>query len=248
MNMAGNNRENHSVSQESNSKKLESKNHSGSPKSDLWTDGLICAFEFIRGAKKHIDSKPVNGLPSKQLDKGYLKQEDGPTRITSPGFGQNPFVESYEVDDLRSRSTSSLDFKDGHVLPTGQVERYEGSRWVPIGWARISELIQMVQVNAEWPNLELMDDEEDVPVTDLAAPYWERPGGPTWWCHVIAGHSSVEAWLKTATWLHPAISLALRDESKLISERMRHLLYEVCPLFPIQICKLRVRIQPHLKF
>ena len=44
---------------------------------------------------------------------------------------------------------------------------------------------------------------------------------------MAAGHSSVEAWLRNATWLHPAISLALRDESKLISERMRHLLYEV---------------------
>lgn len=221
----GENGENHSVSQESKSKKLESKMNSGAPKSDLWTNGIICAFEFIRGTKKHIDPK--------QLDKGYLKQEDGPTRHTSPGH--NPFVNSSAVNDLRSRSrsASSLDFKDDFVLPIGQVERYEGSHWVPIGWTRISELVQMVQVNAEWPNLELMDDEDDVPVTDLAAPYWERPGGPTWWCHLTAGHSFVEAWLKNAAWLHPAISLALRDESKLISERMRHLLYEVCVLFPI---------------
>lgn len=202
----GENGENHSVSQESKSKKLENKNHSGVPKSDLWTDGLICAFEFIRGAKKHTDSKHVHSE-----------------------LNHNPFVDpSSAVDVPRSRSASSLNFIDDHVLPTAaQAERYEGSRWVPIGWARISELVQMVQVNAEWPSLELIDDEEDVPVTDLAAPYWERPGGPTWWCHMAAGHSSVEAWLRNATWLHPAISLALRDESKLISERMRHLLYEV---------------------
>ncbi|CAN8313633.1 unnamed protein product [Cochlearia groenlandica] len=212
----GDNRENHSVSQESKSKKLENKNHSSIPKNDIWTDGLICAFEFIRGTKKHTDSKHVN-----------LKQEDGATKITYSEFGHSPFVDSPAVNVLRSRSASSLEFKDDHLLPTAQAERYEGSRWVPIGWARISELVQMVQVNAEWPNLELMDDEEDVPVTDLAAPYWERPGGPTWWCHMAAGHSSVESWLRNATWLHPAISLALRDESKLISERMRHLLYEV---------------------
>jgi hypothetical protein len=213
----GENGENHSVSQESKSKKLESKNHSGVPKSDLWTDGIICAFEFIRGPKKHVDSK--------QLEKGALKQEDGPISHSFPGH--NPFVDSSPVDDLRSRSVSSLDFKEAHLLPSGHVERYEGSHWVPIGWARITELVQMVQVNAEWPNLELIDDEEDVPVTDLAAPYWERPGGPTWWCHLTAGNSFVEGWLRSATWLHPAISLALRDESKLISERMRHLLYEV---------------------
>ncbi|VYS47540.1 unnamed protein product [Arabidopsis thaliana] len=206
----GENGENHSVSQES-------KNHSGVPKSDLWTDGIICAFEFIRGPKKHVDSK--------QLYKGYLKQEDGPIRHSFPGH--NPFIDSPAVDYLRSRSVSSLDFKEAHVLPSGHVERSEGSHWVPIGWTRITKLVQQVQVNAEWPNLKLIDDEEDVPVTDLAAPYWERPGGPTWWCHLTAGNSFVEGWLRSATWLHPAISLALRDESKLISERMRHLLYEV---------------------
>ncbi|CAA0254901.1 unnamed protein product [Arabidopsis thaliana] len=195
----------------------ESKNHSGVPKSDLWTDGIICAFEFIRGPKKHVDSK--------QLYKGYLKQEDGPIRHSFPG--QNPFIDSPAVDYLRSRSVSSLDFKEAHVLPSGHVERSEGSHWVPIGWTRITKLVQQVQVNAEWPNLELIDDEEDVPVTDLAAPYWERPGGPTWWCHLTAGNSFVEGWLRSAMWLHPAVSIALRDESKLISERMRHLLYEV---------------------
>lgn len=214
----GENGDKHSGSQESKSKKLDNKNHSSVPKCDLWTDGLICAFEFIRGAKKHIDSKHV-----------HLKQEDGHTRVTASEFNNhNPFVDSSAADVPRSRSASSLNFIDDHVLPTSaHAERHEGSRWVPIGWARISELVQMVQVNAEWPSLELIDDEEDVPVTDLAAPYWERPGGPTWWCHMAAGHSSVEAWLRNATWLHPAISLALRDESKLISERMRHLLYEV---------------------
>lgn len=226
----GENRENQST-------KPESKNHSGVPKSDLWTDGLICAFEFIRGAKKHTDPKTV-----------HLKQEHGPTRVPSPGFGYNPFVDSAPVNGLRSRSVSSLDLKDEHVLRTAQAERHDGSRWVPIGWARISELVQMVQANAEWPNLELMDDEEDVPVTDLAAPYWERPGGPTWWCHMAAGHSSVETWLRNAAWLHPAISLALRDESKLISERMRHLLYEVYTLISTQVCNLRVRFQPHFKY
>jgi len=74
---------------------------------------------------------------------------------------------------------------------------------------------------------ESIDDESDLTVADLAAPYWERPAGPIWWCHVSAFHPSIQAWLSKAEFLHPAVSLALRDESRLISERMKHLLYEV---------------------
>ncbi|GKA85564.1 hypothetical protein Tco_0807218 [Tanacetum coccineum] len=70
-------------------------------------------------------------------------------------------------------------------------------------------------------------DDNEVTVADIAVPYRERPVGPTWWCHVEAGHLMVHSWLSNSKWLHPAISIALRDESKLISERMKHLLYEV---------------------
>ncbi|GKB15629.1 retrotransposon protein, partial [Tanacetum coccineum] len=69
-------------------------------------------------------------------------------------------------------------------------------------------------------------DDNEVTVADIAVPYRERPVGPTWWCHVEAGHLMVHSWLSNSKWLHPAISIALRDESKLISERMKHLLYE----------------------
>ncbi|KAJ6691444.1 DENN DOMAIN-CONTAINING PROTEIN 3 [Salix koriyanagi] len=50
----------------------------------------------------------------------------------------------------------------------------------------------------------LADDGFGPTVADLVAPYWERPAGPTWWCHVAAGHTSVQAWLNNAKWLHPA--------------------------------------------
>ncbi|XP_039053844.1 uncharacterized protein LOC120196000 [Hibiscus syriacus] len=113
--------------------------------------------------------------------------------------------------------------------PYHATERFDGSFWVPIGWERISGLVKNVQVNGVWDSqlFEWMDIEEGLTVADLAAPYWERPAGPIWWCHLSAGHSTVEAFLNNAQWLHPAVSLALRDESKLISERMKHLLYEV---------------------
>ncbi|XP_028751906.1 uncharacterized protein LOC114711654 [Neltuma alba] len=112
----------------------------------------------------------------------------------------------------------------------GNRERLPRSYWRPIGWARISELIQTVQVETEWASSEsrgFSDEETDVTAADVATPCWERPVGPTWWCHVDAGHPFIRAWLSSAQWLHPAISIALREENKLISERMRYLLYEV---------------------
>ena len=92
-----------------------------------------------------------------------------------------------------------------------------------------------MQVDVGWAlqPINFSDDEDDVTVADVAAPYWERPVGRTWWCHVDAGHPNISAWLSNAQWLHPAISIALRDESKLISERMKHLLYEVNYFFYI---------------
>uniref|UniRef100_A0A453F0H4 Uncharacterized protein n=1 Tax=Aegilops tauschii subsp. strangulata TaxID=200361 RepID=A0A453F0H4_AEGTS len=90
----------------------------------------------------------------------------------------------------------------------------------------------MVEGDAAWDGQGmggLMDDGDqccDITVADVAAPYWQRPAGPTWWCHVTAGHPAVDAWLAGARWLHPAIRVALRDESMLISEKMKHLLYE----------------------
>ena len=37
----------------------------------------------------------------------------------------------------------------------------------------------------------------------------------------------INAWLFNSLWLYPAIIVALRDENRLISERMKHLFYEV---------------------
>ncbi|KAI9083388.1 hypothetical protein K1719_034602 [Acacia pycnantha] len=79
-------------------------------------------------------------------------------------------------------------------------------------------------------SFEFSDDEDDRTLTDLAAPNWKHPAGPIWWCHVFEGHPNIEAWHSNVQKLLPAISLALRVESQLISDRMEHLLYEVCCL------------------
>lgn len=197
---------------------------------DLWTDGLICAFEFVRGRKRSIKSK----YSSKNSDRQQLQVPSNDlTDASSPRLYRNKLPDSSSVNDLRySGLRSSDDDKDGQFFQFSQsdaTEKYEGSRWVPIGWERISELVQKVQVDAVWATqqFDFAEDEDDVTVADLAAPYWERPAGPIWWCHVSAGHPKIEAWLSNAQWLHPAISLALKDESRLISDRMKHLLYEV---------------------
>ena len=207
------------------------------PGNELWTDGLICAFEFIRGQKKLIHSK----YGSRMLSRQQIYGDQSQLRVPSHGFAETSFpkldrnkvVDTASLTELRSNSTTPFDDDKGSLVhQPGQIqsfEKYEESHWVPIGWARISELVQTVQVDAGWASqvLDSMDDEEDLTVADLAAPYWQRPAGPVWWCHVSAGHPSIDAWLSNAQWLHPAISLALRDEGKLISEKMKHLLYEV---------------------
>ncbi|XP_058749511.1 uncharacterized protein LOC131622492 [Vicia villosa] len=193
-----------------------------SPGNDLWTDGLICAFEFVRGKKRPVKSRSSSNR--QHFDSQYSK-----VRVPSNGLTE---ASSTRQDEKRFSHSSFDDDREGQILQAGQSiepEKREGDHWVPIGWARISELVQVVQVDAVWSShqFEFEDSEDDFTVADLAAPYWERPAGPKWWCHFAAGHPAVEAWLSNAQWLHPAVSLALRDESRLISERMKHLLYEV---------------------
>ncbi|KAK2448224.1 Magnesium transporter CorA family protein [Trifolium repens] len=194
-----------------------------SPGNDIWTDGLICAFEFVRGKRRHVKSRSTSKFGNRlHFDHNYSK-----THVPSNGLME---ATSTRPDEKKLSHSSFDDDKEGPVFQVGQSnapENDEGDHWVPIGWSRISELVQAVQVDGVWSQFEIEDSEDDFTVADLAAPYWERPAGPIWWCHVSAGHPAVEAWLSNAQWLHPAVSLALRDESRLISERMKHLLYEV---------------------
>ncbi|PIN11583.1 hypothetical protein CDL12_15813 [Handroanthus impetiginosus] len=204
--------------------------------SDLWTDGLICAFEFIRSNKKTLSSGSSLKVHSAQpnvvdkLQKSVFKSQR--TKLLLQKFSQNSSdepslqkdLEAIDVDTQEGQSQSN-EYHLGCFHPR---ERSAGNYWIPIGWNRISELVCAVQIDADWASQPIeIDDEDDITVADVAAPYWERPVGPTWWCHVDASHPFVNSWLSNAQWLHPAISIALRDESKLISERMKHLLYEV---------------------
>jgi hypothetical protein len=199
------------------------------PGSELWTDGLICAFELIKDHRKPV------------------RHKSWPTAEQVQEKGADIYMRKHTRRNVRHIISSKLDEENPHhaefsndpsVLKGGPVNAVEilDHKWVPIGWSRIAELVQRVRSDSSWENelMEMSDSEDDYTVADVAAPYWQRPVGPTWWCHVTAGHPSIDAWLNSAHWMHPAIRTALRDESKLISDRMKYLLYEV--VFLILTC------------
>ncbi|KAK9188048.1 hypothetical protein WN944_019447 [Citrus x changshan-huyou] len=156
---------------------------------DLWTDGLICAFEFVRGHKKMVKSKPGSKVEPSLTPKvnGFSLSKSSPvieSAITiKDKFDEHDFSEDCHVGHLNGRE---------NFLPR--------SYWIPIGWDRISQLVQSVQIDAGWNEqpFDFPSEEDDVTVADLAAPYWERPVGPTWWCHVAADHPHINAWHEKA--------------------------------------------------
>ncbi|XP_004248213.1 uncharacterized protein [Solanum lycopersicum] len=197
--------------------------------SELWTDGLLCAFEFVRGQRKTNGARATEHYAVRDPKKPPLYKY-GASNFSPQDVDKDHFIEPHYPTESAYVDIENGDSQSYHQdYPYHSRETSPGNYWIPIGWSRISELLQTVQIDSGWASqpVDLSDEEDDVTVADVAAPYWQNPVGPTWWCHVAAGHPSINAWLSNAHWLHPAISIALRDESKLISERMKHLLYEV---------------------
>lgn len=201
------------------------------PGTDLWTDGLICAFEYVRSRRKVQKPKTSSKIPSsqKQESDDVLKQAFAFSCAESDAGGVQNGIHNPDTPFLPVKPYHLPSLDDGVDNQAYKGDHFHESRWVPIGWTRISELVQEVEVDVDWESqqYEFMDKEDDVAVAELAAPYWERPVGPVWWCHVDASHPNIISWFNNAQWLHPAVSVALRDESRLISERMKYLLYEV---------------------
>lgn len=189
------------------------KQNNGMPGTDLWTDGLICAFEFVRNPN-------LSCANSSASTKGQV--------LRTSTFEQQT-LNKYTSSNLAP--LINLKVEEGDVNVSSKPLRGPPeSHWVPIGWGRISELVQKINSGTDMDDEainDLIEDGDDLTVADVAAPYFERPVGPTWWCHVSAGHPAVDSWLRNVHWLHPAIRIALRAESRLMSEKMRHLLYEV---------------------
>lgn len=207
--------------------------------SELWTDGLICAFELVKGHKRSYSKSHLKIQPAPYLNVERIKKQvptHARVEASTRDVDNKNLLDCISLIELGTNQVGSvnddIDIHNSQLEHSHTPEKFDGSHWVPIGWTRLSELVKKVQVDAAWVSkqFDFMDDEDDRTIADLAAPYWERAAGPIWWCHVAAGHHFVDDWLNNAQWLHPAISVALRDESRLISERMKHLLYEVCLL------------------
>ncbi|KAF8413612.1 hypothetical protein HHK36_001604 [Tetracentron sinense] len=190
--------------------------------SDPWKDGLICAFELVQGHRKRIWSKSGSKIPSAQQIDGEDLNKEVPKYVLSGASNQqmngNNLSESAFLIEVGANDIAPLDdHRDGqnsHSARLHMMETSAASRWIPIGWARISELITTGQFDSGQVS-QFADDKYDLTV------------GPTWWCHVSAENQFIQSWLSNPQWLDPTISSALRNESQLISDRMKHLRYEV---------------------
>jgi hypothetical protein len=215
---------------------------------DLWRDGLLCAYEFIPATSKKFkvggefnSQGPVQGrfdaefsLQTPNVLENNTKVEDSENRSNSASTSPKSAASSLGTEIQGFVVRESLK-KDEARAARARLEhqpsekKSQSSQWVPIGWQRLQELFQGLQNDTEWPMEEGFSDCDDaeLSVADVAHPYWERRAGPTFWCHVDARHPRIQHFFLNAQWLHPAVSVALRDEKRLISDRMKHLLYEV---------------------
>ncbi|KAG0610700.1 hypothetical protein M758_7G084800 [Ceratodon purpureus] len=225
---------------------------------DLWRDGLLCAYEFIPAPTRKIKvggefnpQGPIEGrfdaeislkqshvlfddprVDSNRSQKSLAASSPSSSPKSPPsslGTEIQGFVvrESLKKGDEKALSTSSHG-NGGRLDHQPSGKKGQISQWIPIGWQRLAELFQGIQIDTEWPMDEGFSDNDDtLSVADLAQPYWQMRAGPTFWCHVDARHPKIQQFFLNAQWLHPAVSGALRDEKRLISDRMKHLLYEV---------------------
>ncbi|RVW47381.1 hypothetical protein CK203_090341 [Vitis vinifera] len=164
------------------------------PGSDLWTDGLICAFEYVTSHRRISRSKYGSKIQSVQQIEGENMKKQVPENKVSRASAQNLIrkhrSESASLVELEPDHVASLDNHIDHQFYQSDryhmTERSSGSHWVPIGWARISELVQTVRVDAGWAlqQFEVTDDEDERSAADLAAPYWsslqDLYGGAMW--------------------------------------------------------------------
>lgn len=170
---------------------------------DIWKDGLISGFEYVKGQRKTVQQKSDAKFWSKQYapKEASRKRSNGnepdiyfAENVNSNNLAKSPpLIESaLRVKDAVNENKFSRNLNNGEEFPR--------NCWKPIGWDRVSELVRTLQVDDGWASqpIELTENEDDVTVTDLATPYWERAVGPTWWCHVAADHPSINAWLSNA--------------------------------------------------
>lgn len=106
---------------------------------DLWTDELICAFELVHGYKKVKTAQQV----AKEVVKKQVCSSDH-NGWSSEKISENSLCEllQLEPDDSNNGRDCDHNCHLGNFNSRGGLPR---NCWMPIGWDRISELVQTVQ-------------------------------------------------------------------------------------------------------
>ncbi|WOL14605.1 hypothetical protein Cni_G23385 [Canna indica] len=127
----------------------------GTPWTDLWIDGLICAFEFVRVHKSASTEKCIANTHSTH-SKNNLNTKKQVSKSESDAISVQYLDESEFICLMSPNHNDATLDPDGVSQSndskgkTKRIRGIQGGHWVPIGWARISELVQMVQVDASW--------------------------------------------------------------------------------------------------
>ncbi|KAI3937704.1 hypothetical protein MKW92_010586 [Papaver armeniacum] len=139
------------------------------PESELWTDGLICAFEFVRELRKTIVSKPASDTHFDQHFNGKDPEKQVPNGTTDSISQNVQHIDHPEFESLKKvEPDAKFHLEDAIINHSDGTEKSVGSHWVPIGWARIYELAQTVQVGGKWSSqaMESISDEDEFTVAD----------------------------------------------------------------------------------
>lgn len=130
---------------------------------DLWTDGLICAFEFVRVhqkvqtaqkvarevVKKQPSSHDQNSIKNNLCETSHDQNSPSPQAISGRSLCE-PIsgMESRDGDNgMLDDHNSNQDYHSGYFHGRESLPR---CFWMPIGWFRISELVQTVKVDDGW--------------------------------------------------------------------------------------------------
>ena len=218
------------------------------PEAQLWERGLFCAYERVdsfRGCRALGESGPSAwswtriGWPRVvkllQADMALVGDLNGPSRllhnrtpsditsISNTGFILPPTSLTSLSDIVPDRTNTPTD--SSPPCPKSKHSNFEtpshpSSLTSPNSPShpsthgqKPSELLNVPRI----PNPKVSEDSSGVGARDR----------PVFWIHLDAAHPAVIAALAGSRSMNPAVSAALRDESRLISDRMRFLLYEV---------------------
>lgn len=136
---------------------------------DLWRDGLLCAYEFIPATSKKIkvggefnSQGPVQGrfdaeislkpphhiMENPRVDS--TRSLTSSSRLSSPKSAPSSLgteIQGFVVrESLKKGAEGALGTSRSRLDHQPSGKKGQSSQWVPIGWQRLAELFQGIQV------------------------------------------------------------------------------------------------------